>query len=88
MLTRAYKLLSIIAKAYQLPKAAVAAGRSLSKEFEDLVSMVHKDLTHRVYHFLTDEQEVSFMFLSWGAANHEPQVLGCFPCGCHYKFFF
>lgn len=58
LLTRAYKVLASIAKAYQLPKPAVAAGKNLSKEFEDLVSLVHKDLTHRVYHFLTDEQEV------------------------------
>lgn len=73
-MVRAYKLLAALAKAYQLPKAAVAAGKTLSKEFEDLVGMVHKDLTHRVYHFITDEQEVrhctSTCFLSMRSGLH------------------
>lgn len=58
ILNHVYKVLASIAKVHQLPKAAVAAGKTLSKEFEELVSMVHKELTHRVYHFLSDEQEV------------------------------
>lgn len=59
VLTRAYKLLGMLAKAHQLPKSAT--NKQLPPEFESLVSMVNRDLTHRVYHFIIDDQEVGGM---------------------------
>jgi hypothetical protein len=56
VLTHTYKLLLLLAKAHQLPKSA--ANRALPAEFEALTSMVNRDLTHRVYHFMIDDQEV------------------------------
>jgi hypothetical protein len=56
VLIHTYKLLLLLAKAHQLPKSA--ANRALPAEFEGLASMVNRDLTHRVYHFMIDDQEV------------------------------
>jgi hypothetical protein len=57
VLIHTYKLLLLLAKAHQLPKSA--ANRALPPEFDSLASMVNRDLTHRVYHFMIDDQEVN-----------------------------
>lgn len=56
VLTRAYKLLTLLAKAYQLPKACAATGGPgwrLAAEFEGLVAAVHQ-LTPDVHAAVTD----------------------------------